>query len=607
MSIPLDTIYSYFKTGKFPTQTQFQDSWSSFWHKGETNIATVDDYDELGNISEFGNVYNKTQSNDQFMSLSDFVNNDQKILAEKIEALGLTTLIEAVETTISQFADHSGSYEFENNDFIAIPDNNGNFSLYMFKGGAKTDKTNYLPTGISNVTIGMVEGLQAALNTKMNKPSGNGNFFIRGLGSDPVYASISPATNYLLSWNGSDFKESNVYYNTGKLGVGTTSPTEMLHLNNGRVRSKSVVLDENNETLINQITSFNQKLLFTDSTSTKKTVLTVEDLPTEFMTLPSKLTEAQKTTWKTEMNGGFSTASMSVFVINPVVIKKQNGANYISLRGANLNFNPANFQVDIVDMGGNVVLNVPNSQIQLISTGLDLIFWVNLFSLPFGSYKVKLRNGLAEYTTTVNFQLVDNVNSIDPSTLLWNTKVYQDIETTKMYASGNTVHYAIDGNVKAYADEAVFLFKAKTQQPIFSAGEDFYFEFDVPALWVNGNTSSNFFGLSVISDYKTLNNDIIGGVALGVRGDYLNWVNFTSNTSSLEWNQIVNVILVKRGNTLTRIITAKRAGALNPTTFIDSATIVDGQDLYISAIFQNSTYYTQQKFMEMNIKDMYTF
>jgi len=607
MSIPLNTIYSYFKTGKFPTQEQFHDSWSSFWHKEETNIATVDKYDELGNVSELGNVYTKAQSNDQFMSLSDFVNDDQKILAEKIEALGLTTLIEAVETTISGFADHSSSYKFENNDFIAIPDSNGNFSLYMFKGGAKTDKYNYLPTGISNVTIGMVEGLQAALDNKMHKPSGNGSFFIRALGPGPIYASISPATNYLLSWDGSDFKESNVYYNAGKLGVGTTSPTETLHLNNGKIRSKAVVLDENTETLINQITYFNNRLLFTDSTGTKKSVLTVEDLPSEFMTLPSKLTETQKTNWKTEMNGGFSTASMSVFVINPVVIKKQNSANYISLRGANLNFNPSNFQVDIVDMSGNVVLNVPNSQVQLISTGLDLIFWVNLFSLPFGNYKVKLRNGVAEYTTTVNFQLVDNVNNIDPSTLLWNTKVYQDIATTKMYAAGNTVHYAIDGNVKAYADEAVFLFKAKTQQPIFPAGKDFYLEFDVPALWVNGNTSSNFFGLSVISDYQTLNNDIIGGIALGVRGDYLNWVNFTSITSTLEWNQTVNVILVKRGNTLTRIVTAKRAGAANPTTFIDSATIVDEQDLYISAIFQNSTSYTQQKFMEMNIKNMYTF
>ncbi|WP_435523265.1 hypothetical protein [Chryseobacterium indoltheticum] len=35
MSIPLDTIYSYFETGDFPTQEEFKESWSSFWHKDE--------------------------------------------------------------------------------------------------------------------------------------------------------------------------------------------------------------------------------------------------------------------------------------------------------------------------------------------------------------------------------------------------------------------------------------------------------------------------------------------------------------------------------------------------------------------------------------------
>ena len=32
---PLNTIYSWFETGDFPTQAQFQASWSSFWHKSE--------------------------------------------------------------------------------------------------------------------------------------------------------------------------------------------------------------------------------------------------------------------------------------------------------------------------------------------------------------------------------------------------------------------------------------------------------------------------------------------------------------------------------------------------------------------------------------------
>ncbi|WP_435523263.1 hypothetical protein [Chryseobacterium indoltheticum] len=78
--------------------------------------------------------------------------------------MGLTTLIEASEKDISEFAERSGLYKFEANDFIAVPDSKGNFSLYLFKGGDKRIKANYLATGLSNITVGMVEGLQEELN-----------------------------------------------------------------------------------------------------------------------------------------------------------------------------------------------------------------------------------------------------------------------------------------------------------------------------------------------------------------------------------------------------------------------------------------------------------
>lgn len=666
MSKPINILNEWFKTGKKPTQEQFWELIDSFWHKDLSipmgsilnlnntldnkvdkniyenhlssdnahnavlarkdasnlnqqdiidwktalgvgqlpdNIATVDDIPN----SLQGNVYTKNQSDGMYIPLADYTSGDGKILASMIEALGLTELISVTETSLSAFMANNTAYKYEKNDFIAIPNGSGNYSLYIYNGGSKTVSSSYLPTGLANITIAMVEGLQSALDSKLDKPTGNGSFIVNKNGTGASYQIINPASNYLLFWNGSDFTGSDIYKNSGKYGIGTTTPSEMLHLNNGRVRSKAVVLDDNTESLPNQLTQTARLLYFTDSTGTKRRVLMKEEFLYEFINIPSQLTESQKTAWKTEMNGGLSTGSMSVFIINPVVIKKQNSVNYISLRGANLYLNPTNFQVDIVDAAGNVVLNVPGSQVQLISTGLDLVFWVNMFSLPLGSYRVKLRNGVSEYTTTVNFQLVDSVNSIDPSSLTWNTKVYNDAATSKMYATGNTVYYALDSTVKTPADEAVFLFKAKTQNPVFPAGADFYFEFDVPALWVNGNISSNYFGLATIPDHQTLNNDIISGVALAVRNDYLNWASYTSVTGPLEWNQTVNVILVKRGNTLTRIVSAKKAGQTSPMTFIDNVTITDGQALYISAIFQNTLSYNQQKFMSMTIKDMYTF
>ncbi|WP_294198968.1 hypothetical protein [uncultured Chryseobacterium sp.] len=143
MNTPLNTILNWFQTGDFPTEAQFIALWSSFRHKDDAipadqisglsnlfqqtasieafnthltdsnahtgylakldatnltatnvnewrnklgvgqlsqNIASVDDADHVGN------VYTKNQSNDLFMANADFVNDDGKILAEKIES-----------------------------------------------------------------------------------------------------------------------------------------------------------------------------------------------------------------------------------------------------------------------------------------------------------------------------------------------------------------------------------------------------------------------------------------------------------------------------------------------------------------------------------------
>jgi len=39
--VSLAQIFSWFETGDFPTQQQFQDTFSSFWHKGEKISATA--------------------------------------------------------------------------------------------------------------------------------------------------------------------------------------------------------------------------------------------------------------------------------------------------------------------------------------------------------------------------------------------------------------------------------------------------------------------------------------------------------------------------------------------------------------------------------------
>ena len=249
MSIPLNTIYSYFETGDFPTQEQFQASWSSFWHKDESiptskitglenllqnkvdksvyelhlsdpeahaaflakrNASNLSDSDKqawktalnVGELPEnvatvdsdplIGNVYTKTQSKDQFMMIDDYVNSEGKITADRLEALALTRIFKAAEETLDDFIKSSDAYQYEESDIIAIPHypeirENGpdpvlipepQYTLYFYIGGNKKDKNNYLNTGISTVSISMVEGLQESLDNKVDKPLEDGIYHI---------------------------------------------------------------------------------------------------------------------------------------------------------------------------------------------------------------------------------------------------------------------------------------------------------------------------------------------------------------------------------------------------------------------------------------------
>jgi hypothetical protein len=112
----------------------------------------------LGEVEKFGS----------FMGIEEFVIGG-KIRGEKIDALGLTELIQVTENTLTDFLANNANYVFEKNDFIAIPDNNGDYSLYIYTGADKSLEMSYIATGLSSINIGMVQGLQEALDSKLNK------------------------------------------------------------------------------------------------------------------------------------------------------------------------------------------------------------------------------------------------------------------------------------------------------------------------------------------------------------------------------------------------------------------------------------------------------
>jgi len=410
----LETILSWFQTGDNPTEEEFRQTFSSFRHN-DTKIPIKDvdglesslnnklNVDDLpANMAvvdegETSDVFNKEQIMAMTMMLSDYVKNG-KIRADKIEAIGLTDLIEAVEKNIVEFAANSEKYEFQQNDFIAVPINE-NFSLFMFKGGEKKDKNNYLPTGISNVTIAMVEDLQTVLNGKLDKPLADGSFFTKKTGSSTIHKEINPSANYLLFWDGTDFKNSNIYrdFNNGRIGIGTTTPKEQIHLTE-RARMTGLVLDENTESIPEQITRSGDRFFGTNSRGLKRSFL-YKDYD-DYISLIDGLTDTQIDAIRVaslKSTESYATGQPRIDIVSPFYI--ENTKDYpqpIIAIGVNLYLNPVNTIVKLVKVENNVeVLEIDVSDSITTSQTLpnQLCIFKNFFKWS-GTYKIKITNSL---------------------------------------------------------------------------------------------------------------------------------------------------------------------------------------------------------------------
>ncbi|SMP13194.1 hypothetical protein [Chryseobacterium profundimaris] len=135
-----------------------------------------------------------------------------------------------------------------------------------------------------------------SLNTITAQPDAsnlNDEEGVRGkMTSGVTTTTLNPASDYLVYWDGNDFAASGVYYDGVKYGIDTTTPSEMFHLNNGRLRTKAVVFDENTETLPHQITINNERFYGTDLNATARTFM-YRDFA-DYKALLGSLTNAQK-------------------------------------------------------------------------------------------------------------------------------------------------------------------------------------------------------------------------------------------------------------------------------------------------------------------------
>lgn len=639
----LATIFSWFETGDIPTQEQFRQTFSSFRHKEEsvsitdvaglnsalnnklgtehstdvnahhTVLAKLDasnlNYDNVeawrtalgvGTIPDnvglvddglSVEIFNKDQIRDMAMMVADFVENG-KIRADKIEALGLTDLIEANEIIIDDFAANADNYEFQQNDFIAVPDVSGNYSLFMFKGGDKMVIENYLPTGLTNITIGMVEGLQMALDGKLNVPASQGDFYLSKTIVDGVpyyqYKVINLSAGQIPRSFGGYIGASQLFEdNGGKIGIGTSTPSEQLQIA-GRGRMQALVLNDNSETLPQQLTYTAKKFFGTDDVGVKRPLMFADNA--DFLALANSLTDAQKTTWKTAMNGGWTTNTMSVGLISPPVVDKTiNQNSWILLKGSNLNLNPVNFSLQIMDSTGTtVVATIPNSQVQLSTNGIDLIFYFNFSSISSGNYKIKLWNGVADYVTPLTLTLSSSVTSVDFTDNVWQQITPTGIVNDNSTSSTTAFSYRADFDVIAGALNQVDAL-AILSKVIAVDTQNFYLEINhSQSAWNNYAAGSlNFSGGIVLDENSvSLTHNLLAGfrnVVSGSTAQLSSSIPNSLNTSAIGYGGIMKTIIIKTNNIVT-ILTQAGTSTQIETLSLNGT----GKNIRIKGIFKNT-------------------
>ena len=235
----------------------------------------------------------------------------------------------------------------------------------------------------------------------------------------------------------------------------------------------------------------------------------------DFIKAISLMSESEKNTWKTAMNGGFTTNTMSVVLINPIVLKNKNEWQFVSVLGTNLNFNPSNFKIEICTADStansvNIVATIDNAKVQLVNAQ-NLGFWINTaeLNLQNGDYKLRLSNGVASHITSITFKVIDPLQ-IKPLDITYSRGVIFQGEghsTEQIINSAKDVILSPDANIKALAGSNGKDIVAQFQTDnVLKGNENWCFELIVNThVMENGANVSSYFGLSSSTSSVILN------------------------------------------------------------------------------------------------------
>ena len=207
------------------------------------------------------------------------------------------------------------------------------------------------------------------------------------------------------------------------------------------------------------------------------------------------------------LNGGNgSSGAISVNLISPPLLQNtRNDIEYVLLRGSNLLLNNTDMSISICDEGKSVIQRIPNEQIINNST-TELLFYYNFYQFTTGTYYLKITSGVKIYFTTLDLQIVDEIENIDINAITWDINYKEGvIPKNTDNASGGYVSIT---TLKPVTELPIQSLKSS---PLFSKDDDFYIEFTLELgpkwLHVSRYFYFSFIGLGDSSIPNTLFNN----------------------------------------------------------------------------------------------------
>lgn len=273
--------------------------------------------------------------------------------------------------------------------------------------------------------------------------------------------------------------------------------------------------------------------------------------------IPNQMTEAERTAWKTAMNGGWTTNTMSIANVFPNIIKSVDYGVFIAINGANLNINPASAVISLVHDVSGVEKVIPNSQITYGDANLISI-WFKPNTFTDGEYRIKIFNGVAIIQTSgLNNIIITSVaNSVDINALTWDKLAYTPSEADNViHINGSTLDFATNANNKPLETDFSVVSSAKSSQ-LFAGSDNFSLKGYIILTGNIGLYGGGLIGLVNANNNNSLIIDSLASLKITIEGG--NWADLKKSINEQSsvplysipnFNQVrVDFVISKRDN-----------------------------------------------------------